>query len=458
MGESNRTHAIVIGGSMGGMAAARVLADHFERVTLLDRDTFPEVGQQRRGVPQGAHTHGLLASGRGVLENLFPGIGDELVAHDAPVGDVLATARWFFEGACLSRCESGLKALLVSRPLLEGTVRRRLLAIPNIKAVERSVVVGLAASTDRRRVAGVRLEGGETMPADLVVDATGRGSHSPAWLESLGFPKPKEEKVEVGIAYTTRVFRRRADHVNGDLAVIIPPTPDGKRGGVMLGQEGARWTVTLVGYCGQVAPTDLAGFLEFAKSLPGPYIHEVLLDAEPICDAASARFPHSVRRRYDKLRLFPEGYLVFGDAVSSFNPIYGQGMSVAAQQSEALQKCLVAGDRDLAPRFFARAAKVVDIPWSIAVGSDLRIPETIGPRNAGVSFINWYIAKLHKAAHRDPQASVAFLKVANLLAPPPSILHPRMAMRVLLANLRGRMPAETGVRAEAGIGPPKYRT
>lgn len=422
---------------MGGLVAARVLSDHFGHVTLLDRDTFPEVGQQRRGVPQGVHTHGLLASGRRVLEDLFPGISGELIARGAPAGDALADSRWFFEGGCLSRCVSGLEGLLLSRPLLEGTVRRRLLAISNVKATESTLVEGLTASSDNRRVTGVRLQGGEVIPADFVIDATGRGSHSPAWLESMGFRKPEEEKVEVAIAYTTRLFRRRADHLNGDSAVVIPPTPDGKRGGVMLGQEGERWTVTLVGYFGRVAPTDLDGFIEFAKALPAPYIHEVVSDAEPIGDASSARFPHSVRRRYDKLRSFPEGYLVFGDAVCSFNPIYGQGMSVAAQQSEALQQCLAGGDKDLALRFFARASKVVDIPWSIAVGSDLRIPETIGPRNAGVSFVNWYIAKLHKAAHSDPKASLAFLKVANLLAPPPSILHPRVAMRVLRANLRG---------------------
>jgi 2-polyprenyl-6-methoxyphenol hydroxylase-like FAD-dependent oxidoreductase len=205
---------------------------------------------------------------------------------------------------------------------------------------------------------------------------------------------------------------------------------------VMLAQEGDRWTCTLVGYFGNSAPMDLVGWLEYAKSLPAPDIHDALRDAEPIGDASSARFPASLRRRYERLKSFPRGYLVIGDAICSFNPIYGQGMSCAAQQSTALQQSLAEGDEDLARRFFARAAKVVDSPWSIAVGSDLRIPETVGPRNAGTSFVNWYIAKLHKLAHRDPQASIAFLKVANLMEPPPSIMKPRMAMRVLFANLR----------------------
>jgi len=186
---------------------------------------------------------------------------------------------------------------------------------------------------------------------------------------------------------------------------------------------------------GQVAPSELDGFIEYAKTLPAPYIHATVSDAEPIGGVFTARFPASLRRRYEKLKSFPEGYLVFGDSPCSFNPIYGQGMSVAAQESEVLDRCLSGGDDNLARRFFERASKVVDTPWSIATGADLRIPETIGPRNTGVTFINWYLAKLHKAAHRDPEASLAFLKVANLLAPPPSIMHPRVAMRVLFASV-----------------------
>lgn len=204
----------------------------------------------------------------------------------------------------------------------------------------------------------------------------------------------------------------------------------------MLAQEGDRWTVTLIGHFGQVAPSELPGFIEFAKTLPAPFIHEVVSHAEPIGDAFTGRFPASLRRRYEKLKSFPEGYLVFGDAICSFNPAYGQGMSVAALQADALQQCLMQDDENLAHRFFERASRVVDILWRITVGSDLRIPETIGPRNARVRFINWYIAKLHKAAHYDPEVSVAFLKVANLVAPLPSIMHPRIAMRVLLGNLR----------------------
>jgi 2-polyprenyl-6-methoxyphenol hydroxylase-like FAD-dependent oxidoreductase len=428
-------HAVVIGGSMAGLLAARVLSDRYERVTLIERDAFPAVGEQRRGVPQGFHTHGLLCSGLRVMERLFPGLSNELIGAGAVIGDVLAQGRWYFEGACLSRRQSGMQGLLLSRPLLEGTSRERLRKIPNVTMIEDCVVESLVINEDKTRVTGVRTAK-ETMAADLVVDASGRGSHAAAWLEASGYAKPEEERVQVGIGYTSRLFRRSAEHISGDFAVVVPATRDGKRGGAMLAQEGMRWIVTLFGYFGNCAPVELEGFMEFARSLPSADIYEVLRSAEPIGDGHCARFPASVRRRYERLERFPQGFLVFGDAICSFNPVYGQGMSVAALQAEALEEWLGNG-RLPARDFFVRAARVVDSPWSIAVGADLRIPETVGPRSKAVDAVNWYIAKLHRAAHRDAALSLAFLKVTNLVAAPPSVMHPKIALRVLMGSLRG---------------------
>jgi hypothetical protein len=203
----------------------------------------------------------------------------------------------------------------------------------------------------------------------------------------------------------------------------------------MLAQEGLRWTVTLWAYFGNYAPLELEGFIEFAKTLPSRDVYNVIRRARPIGDAQSMRLPSSVRLRYEKLDRFPEGYLVIGDAICSFNPVYGQGMSVVALQATALEQSIATGQL-CARDFFSRAAKVLDSPWSIAVGADLRIPETVGPRTKGVQFVNWYLSKLHKAAHRDPAAAVAFLRVTNLVAAPPSMLHPKIALRVLIGNLR----------------------
>jgi 2-polyprenyl-6-methoxyphenol hydroxylase-like FAD-dependent oxidoreductase len=444
-----RTHAIVIGGSMGGLLAARVLSDHYQRVTVVERDAFPAVGEHRRGVPQGRHTHGLLASGRAVIEGYFPGFTRRAIAAGAVTGDIGNTARWFHQGGLLARCESGLEGILLTRPMLEGRVRDEVRALRNVQFRENLQAEGLETTPDRKRVTALRTSAG-VIPADLIVDASGRGSDAPKWLESVGYEKPAEERVEIALAYTTRFFRRRLGHLDGDIAGIIPVTPSGKRGGVMLAQEGDRWTVTLISHFLPAAPPELAGFIEFARTLPAPFIHDVIRDAEPLGEPVSARFPHSLRRRYEKLARFPEGYLVFGDAISSFNPAYGQGMSVAALESVELDRALKEGQANLARRFFRRAARVVDTPWSIVVGNDLRMPEVVGPRNAGVTFINWYMSKLHRAAHHDPSLALAFHRVGNLLEPPPSILRPRNVMRVVWGNLRPRrqpVPLERALEA-----------
>ena len=446
-----RKHAVVIGASMAGLLAARVLTDHYEQVTLIERDAFPPEGEHRRGVPQGRHTHGLLVSGGRVLERFFPGIRDELIDGGAVLGDIVRDSRWFLEGGCLHKFPSGLHGLLMSRPFLEGKVRRHVMGLPNVQIRQGCDVEGLATTEDQGRVTGIKTPG-EIVPADLVVDASGRGSHSPQWLGAMGYAKPPEERVEIAMGYTTRLFHRSSRDLNGDGAVIIPPTPESKRAGAMLAQEGDRWTVTLISYFGNYAPAELEGFIEFARNLPGPFIYEVIRHAEPISEPASARFPASVRRRYEKLDRFPDGFLVFGDAISSFNPMYGQGMSVAALEAVALAETLAQGSSDLARRFFRRAARIVDIPWSIAAGGDLRIPETIGPRNAVVNFINWYIAKLHKAAHHDPVTALAFHKVGNLLAPPLSVMDPRIVARVLWGNLRHGVQPNSSMFSAKDIG------
>jgi 2-polyprenyl-6-methoxyphenol hydroxylase-like FAD-dependent oxidoreductase len=446
--QSDRSHAVVIGGSMAGLLAARVLADHYRRVTLIERDKLPSAIETRRGVPQGRHTHGLLAGGREALDKLFPGISEQLIAAGALNSDIIGESRWFMEGACHCRFQSGLIGLLMSRPFLEGFVRERLRAITNVWIRDNEDICGLLSSADKSRVQGVLLKG-EALAADLVVDTSGRGSQSPQWLEAMGYPKPVEERVTVGISYTTRFFRRSPDDFAGDTAIIIPSTISGKRGGVALAQEGGRWTVTLLSNFGEGAPANLKGFIEFARTLAAPYIYELVRRAEPLGEAAMLRFPASIRRRYEKLNRFPEGYLVMGDAISSFNPVYGQGMTAAALQAIELRASLVEGTGRLARRFFVRASNVIDIPWSMAVGNDLRMPETVGPRTCGVKLINAYLAKLHKAAHIDPVVTLAFHRVGNLLAPPLSLMRPRIAWRVLRGNLRAQ-PRQASLAHVAG--------
>ena len=429
-------HAIVIGASVSGLLAARTLSDFYTTVTVLERDAFPAADTARKGVPQGRHTHGLLARGSEVLEEFFPGYNREVVEQSGGlVGDVANDVIWMGRNLALANGTSDLIGLIASRPVLEGHLRRRLLKLPNVRAIEHCAVRGLAGDSARKRVTGVhmRIEGGpeEIVDADLVVDATGRGSSSAAWLDTLGYPPPDSEKVEIGIGYMSRTYRRRPADLDGKLGIVVVGSAPNWRNGALLAQEGDSWIVSTGGFLGDEAPDDDQGFLAYLATLPTMAIHDVVANAEPLSDYRRYRYLCSLRRRYEKLARFPGNYLVVGDALCSFNPIYGQGMTVAAQEALTLRRCLAqAGTNDLAPRFFRAAAKIVDIPWDIAVGNDLRHPEVEGARPPMLRFINWYIGALHLAATHDSALTTAFLKVVNLMNAPLSLLSPAIAWRV----------------------------
>jgi 2-polyprenyl-6-methoxyphenol hydroxylase-like FAD-dependent oxidoreductase len=437
-GTPHLDHAIVMGGSMAGLLAARVLADRCRAVTILERDEDLESATPRRGVPQGQHTHGLLASGCQILDDLFPGFSRELTAIGAERGDLLGNARWFIEGGHLARTPAGLDGVLLTRPLLETAVRRRVRSLPNVVIRGGCAVGGLLFSPKAERVEGVRTQGGEVLRADLVVDATGRGSRTRTWLAEVGYESPAEDRVDVSLHYTTRFFRRSAAHLGGDIGALIPPTPTGKRGGVMLAQEGQRWTVTLISHHGSKVPGDLAGFRAYAASLPASDIHDVICQADPVSDPVSTTFPASVRRRFERLRRFPEQLVVIGDGLCSFNPIYGQGMSVAALEARALGKALDAGVDGLWRRFYQAAATIIDTPWTTAVGNDLRMPELAAKQTRVDRIVAGYIARLHRAAHRDAELAARFMRVANLLATPASLFAPATMWRVVRGSLARR--------------------
>ena len=393
-------------------------------------------------VPQGRQAHGLLSRGRKVIENFFPSWTDEVVASGGRRGDIADDVSWFGHGVALKTAPSDMVGLLASRPVLEGHVRRRLMALPNVRVIENCAVQGLIADEQKTTINGVRVKVGsgeeQTIAASLVVDAGGRGSSSPAWLKEFGYAAPEEERIDIGIGYTTRVYRRRPTDLGGKLAVVIAGSGPNWRNGTILYQTEDRWIVSIGGYFGDHAPDDDQMFAAYAGSLPTSDIYDIVAHAEPLTDFVRYRYPANLRRRYERLARFPNGYLVFGDALCSFNPVYGQGMTVAAQEADRLRECLDAGDADLARRFFAAASTVIDTPWDIAVGNDLRHPMVLGPRSPKVRFINWYIGKLHMAATHDARLATAFLEVANLEAPPTSLLQPAIVMRVIRGNLGRR--------------------
>jgi 2-polyprenyl-6-methoxyphenol hydroxylase-like FAD-dependent oxidoreductase len=428
-------HAIVIGAGIGGLVAARVLADHYDLVTVIERDALPAGAEPRKGVPHGRHAHGLLARGREVLEEMFPGLTDELIDAGAIPGDTLGDSRWFNFGVYLADGKSGLRSILLSRPLLETHLRRRLLADHPVSVRVQTSVQALDAEGDRHRVIGVRLAG-KTLAADLVVDASGRHSHSAEWLAHLGYTPPVEETIGVRISYATRFLRRRPEQLGGKRVALIGAHEPVWRFGVALAIENDRWIVTQGGYFDDMPGSGDAAYLGFARTLAAPDIAELLAEAEPLTDPVGFGFPASRRSRYERLRRFPEGYLVFGDALCSFNPIYGQGMTAAALEGAALADCLTQGTRSLAPRFFAKASDILDTPWQIAAGNDLRHPRLSRHQTALGRFMNWYIGKVHHAGAVDPAVACAFLRVANLMEPPTQLFAGGTMLKVLRGNLR----------------------
>lgn len=442
--------AIVIGASMGGLLAACALSEAYEKVLIFDRDSLPDSAAARRGVPQGRQLHVLLSRGREALEQLLPGLTGELQRAGAPLVDLHGEVHWYNDGYLMRRASSELVALGLSRPLLEHAVRERVAALPGVEIRPQTDVSGLTTTPDRRRVTGVRASEA-IFEADLVIDAGGRACRTPVWLDELGYRRPVEEQVRVGVTYVTRTYRRHPGLI-GDLSgAITNAMPGSPRAGIVAAMEDDRYAVALSGMLGEQPPTDEAGMVDFAGTLPLPELAEVISTAEPASDAVTMRFPTSVRRRYERLRQFPDGYLVVADALCSFNPIYGQGITVAALEALLLRRLLATGaTRHLARRFFRGAARLIDAPWSIAVGTDLRFAEVEGRRGLKVRFVNAYVHRLHMAATADPVLGAAFLRVLNLVDPPARLLAPGTAFRVLRGVFR--RPTATAPAAATPTG------
>lgn len=434
------TQAIVIGSSMTGMLTARVLSDHFEQVTVIERDRLPNGAELRSGVPQGRHLHILLAHGFEIMEDLFPGLSDELGAAGVP------QMRWGLDtinrtsGGWLSRFDSGIVTRAPSRALLDWTIRQRLLQNPRITFLEERQVTGLTTTPDNSRVTGVRLkkrgtDEAETLTADLVVDCSGRESHAPEWLKSLGYDAPPETHVNAFLGYATRWYERPAHTtVDWKLVVIGAKPPHIPRGGGILEVEGGRWVVTIAGINKDYPPTDEQGFLEFARSLADPTVYEAIKDAKPISGITGYQRTENRWRHYERLSRLPGHFVVLGDATCAFNPIYGQGLTVGAMSAKALDASLRESDdlMGLPPRFQKRLAGLIKNVWLMATGEDLRYPGTEGKRpNLFARMTQKYLERVLRTMPTSTDLTLAFIEVMNLRQPPTILFHPKHVLTVL---------------------------
>lgn len=449
---NNREHAVVIGGSMAGLLAARVLSNHFGRVTIIERDTLPQSGEHRGGVPQSRHLHTLLVQGQHTLEKLFPGFSAEMSSVGAPevtwgVDNIFLTT-----GGYAQQYDMGIQNNLLSRVELEWLVRKRVQNIANITFLTERDVRGLIASDDHQTVLGVEIESRqdhqvEQIMADLVVDASGRGSKAPEWLQSLGYGAPQETVINAHTGYATRWFERPANGTNNNWAIVIQPRAAEKlyRGGGLMLMEGNRWVVTLLGANGDYPPTDEAGFMEFAKTLPGADIYNAIKDAKPISPIYGYRKLENRMRHYEKLSRRPDGLIVTGDAACAFNPIYGQGMTAAALEADLLDTLLQKHANAMAgfPAAFQKGLRrVADGPWLMATSEDMRYPDVEGQKpNAVIRLMHRYLDLLARAIPYDRHVALAFVQGMNLLKHPSVMMRPDIVTRVLLRTLQMRRKA-----------------
>jgi 2-polyprenyl-6-methoxyphenol hydroxylase-like FAD-dependent oxidoreductase len=438
-------HAVVCGASIAGLLAARVLSDFFHSVTIVERDELPEGMFQRRGVAQGRHLHMMLSGGVPYLVDLFPGVLDELEAAGAivlyePTDPALfhlgVGDRVFSQSGRFTRSDD-MVLLLASRPMLEGIIRMRVRSIANVTFMDgHDVVEPIIDPTGHVTGACVadRGTGQESvLMTDLVVDTTGRAARIPAFLEAHGYQRPVERKYTIALSYSSQFFRLPPGAL-AEKAVVDIPTVDRPEGAGVMAYEDGTAIVTLIGLAGRRTPTDLPGFLDTADQYLPTHVAAALRGGEPMGEMSTQQYPASVWRRYDKLPRFPQGLLVMGDAVCSFNPVFGQGMTSAALQASALRKCLSVGSDELSRRFFrASAKKLAPIWWSNRF-FDFTIIPSDGWKLKLQAVVNFGMNKVYAAAASEVVIAETIFRQMQLLDPPTVTLRPSMLRRIVAAN------------------------
>ena len=432
--------AVVVGAGMGGLAAAGALAEHFERVVVLERDTLPMDAAHRTGTPQSRHIHGLLAGGQRALGELFPGFEQDLARAGAVPLRVTLDVRIEMPGYDpFPQRDLGFVTYSMSRPLIELVVRRCLERHASITLRPRCRARELVPSADRAAVSAVCFENAdgksETLPADLVVDASGRGSPTLGLLEAIGQQMPEETVIGVDIGYATAVFAI-PDNAPSDWKAVrtVPNIRESTRGGLMLPLEGGRWMVTVGGRHGDKPPGDGDGFLAFTRQLRTSTLYDAIRQAKRLGDVVRFGFSASVWRHFERLETFPRGLLPFSDAICRFNPVYGQGMSVAAQEALLLRRLLGRREGDplarLAPAFFAEACGLIETPWASAAVPDFAFPETKGQRPPDLDRMLKFRRAFNRLAAADPVVHKLTTEVGHLLKPRNVLRDPGLVERV----------------------------
>jgi 2-polyprenyl-6-methoxyphenol hydroxylase-like FAD-dependent oxidoreductase len=434
-----RSHAVIAGGGVAGLLAVAALASFFKRVTLVERDGTNTGGGARRGVPQGRHAHALLPRGLAALEELFPGFTRRAIDRGAVAGNAAADVSWGVGGVRLAGAADTLPVIVSTRPFLEDEIRRHVAPLENVTLIDRARVSDFVHKGSS--VTGVVLEReapgtDERLEAELVIDATGRASRLPAWLAAHGFAPPAEETMEVDVGYATARYAADPQRLGGRRALLVGATPGCSRGGVVHAVEGDMIEVSLTGYRNEHPPATRAGFVAHAASLALPDIHRLIHDAEPCSEIVTFRVAQTVRRHYHKAKRLPSGLLALGDAVCAFNPVFAQGMTVAALEALALRESLrEAGSRVLdsgfVRRFYRRSAAALAPAWQMARGNDLMVPHLAHHASPVDRLMSRWIGRVLLAGARDPEVARRFMRIASLVDGPAALFAPPLVARVL---------------------------
>ena len=440
---SSGRHAVVVGGSIGGMLAARVLSDSYDAVTVIERDHLPDETENRPGVPHARHLHFFFKRGLMVVEELFPGVTADLLAAGAHLLDQGSDFRILYRSGWSPRGELGIEFCTFTRPLLEATIRRHFKTDPKISLFEAFEVSGLVLSEDRARVRGVKIVPRHrdpnvppevlTLPAELVVDASGRGSKAPEWLAAAGCAKPAETVVDAFWGYATRIYEPVTDlQKDWKTLFVMNRPPYQPRAGIIQPIEGNRWMVTIAGVMHDYPPTDEQGFLQFAKSLPSPDLYRAIEHARPLTRIWGYRRTENLLRHYDRAAV-PQGFAALGDSVCAFNPVYGVGMTLTGLEALEMRRLMRDnGGRLDSRRFQKRVAKLVAGPWALTTGEDLRWPATQGGEiTLKVKFMHWYIEQVIRLIPGSQEVFRRFQEVNHMMKSPAALFHPAVLGRVL---------------------------
>jgi len=436
--------ALVLGGSVAGLLAAAALSPSVGAVTIIERDDLAALvngSGQRRGVPQGSQVHALLGAGQEAMAGLLPGIVDELIAAGGTLLDSPHRIAIFGAHGWAGRAPSRARVVFMRRPVLEAVVRRRVLALPNVTTV-RAVVTGLVGTSER--ITGVRLQDAQPCGADLVVDATGRNSHAVDWLAEFGHPAPQSKQLRSYVSYATATVRLPEDVFPPGVAGILShPHPGALRGAAVVPCDNGLHQVAALGMVRADPTRDHEGFFAHLDASPSPLVGEVARKAEFVEEPTVYKVRGSLRRLWEDRPRHPEGFLLIGDSVMSFNPLYGQGMSVAACEAATLRR--LAGESGLADGLAARAqaafTDVVDTVFNMVVSLDAHYPgaELDGVQPPGAEAVA-YGRALSQLATEDPEVSLA-LKYAGHYFDTTALRSPQLTRRVADWIAAGRTPA-----------------